>query len=75
MMNLLMEEDLDVAEEPEIALIGKLSDIQWQALLPHLYARIVLENENKQAIALLKVETIPSFELDRFSSERFKQRI
>ena len=75
MMNLLMEEDLDVAEGPEIALIGKLSDIQWQALLPRLQARIVLENENKQAIALLKVETIPSFELDRFSSERFKQRI
>jgi hypothetical protein len=75
MMNLLMEEDLDVAEEPEIALIGKLSDIQWQALFPRLQARIVLENENKQAIALLKAETIPSFELDRFSSERFKQRI
>jgi hypothetical protein len=74
-MNLLMEEDLDVAEEPEIALIGKLSDIQWQALLPRLYARIVLENENKQAIALLKAETIPSFEVDRFSSERFQQRI
>jgi hypothetical protein len=74
-MNLLMEEDLDVAEGPEIALIGKLSDIQWQALLPRLQARIVLENENKQAIALLKPETIPSFELDRFSSERFKQRI
>jgi len=75
LMNLLMEEDLDVAEEPEIALIGKLSEIQRQALLPHLYARIVLENENKQAIALLKAEPLPSFELDRFSRERFKQRI
>jgi hypothetical protein len=75
LMNLLMEEDLDVAEGPEIALIGKLSEIQWQALLPRLQTRIVLENENKQAIALLKAETIPSFELDRFSSERFKQRI
>ncbi len=48
-MNLLMEEDLDIAEGPEIALIGKLSDIQWQALLPRLQARIVLENENQQA--------------------------
>jgi glycosyltransferase involved in cell wall biosynthesis len=74
-MNLLMEEDLDVTSGAEISLIGKLSQSQWEALLPHLQARIVLENENKQAIALLKVETIPSFELDRFSSERFKQRI
>ena len=48
-MNLLMEEDLDIAEGPEIALIGKLSDIQWKALLPRLKARIVLENENQQA--------------------------
>jgi glycosyltransferase involved in cell wall biosynthesis len=74
-MNLLMEEDLDVTSGAEISLIGKLSQSQWEALLPNLQARIVLENENKQAIALLKAETIPSFELDRFSSERFKQRI
>lgn len=49
-MNLLMEEDLDVTDGPEISLIGRLSEVQWQALLPHIKARIALENENQQAI-------------------------
>lgn len=50
-MNLLMQEDLDIGEGPEISLVGKLGEIQWEALLPRLQARIVLENENQQAIA------------------------
>jgi hypothetical protein len=49
-MNLLMEEDLDIAEGPEISLIGKLSEMHWKALFPRLQARIVLENENQQAM-------------------------
>jgi hypothetical protein len=49
-MNLLMEEDLDIAGGPEISLIGKLSEMQWKALFPRLQARILLENENQQAM-------------------------
>jgi FkbM family methyltransferase len=63
-MNLLMQEDLDVTEGLEISLVGKLGEIQWKALLPRLNARIVLENENQQAIAAVKAETIPVRELD-----------
>jgi glycosyltransferase involved in cell wall biosynthesis len=62
-MNLLMQEDLDVTEGLEISLVGKLGEIQWKALLPRLNARIVLENENQQAIAAVKAETIPVREL------------
>jgi glycosyltransferase involved in cell wall biosynthesis len=63
-MNLLMEEDLDVSDGPEISLIGHLSEIQWSALIPRLYGRIVLKHENREAIAQAKVENIALPELD-----------
>jgi hypothetical protein len=46
-MNLLMQEDLDVTDEPEISLIGQLSVSEWEALLPRIQARIILETEIK----------------------------
>jgi glycosyltransferase involved in cell wall biosynthesis len=68
-MNLLMEEDLDVSDGPEISLIGQLSEIQWSALIPRLYGRIVLENENTKAIVQAKAQNIPTFEPDSFIQE------
>ncbi|MEG5139054.1 MULTISPECIES: FkbM family methyltransferase [unclassified Microcoleus] len=68
-MNLLMEEDLDVSDGPEISLIGQLSKIQWSALIPRLHSRIVLENENTEAIAQAKADRISSLELNRFMHE------
>ncbi|WP_333335946.1 methyltransferase domain-containing protein [Microcoleus sp. BROC3] len=67
-MNLLMEEDLDVSDGPEISLIGELSKNQWSALIPRLYGRIVLENESREAIAALEYEEIPSYLLDSFTN-------
>jgi len=49
-MNLLMEEDLDVSDGPEISLIGSLSEIQWRAFIPYISANISLENENRESI-------------------------
>ncbi|MEG4226651.1 hypothetical protein QUA44_04360 [Microcoleus sp. N9_A2] len=66
-MNLLMEEDLDVSEGPEISLMGRLSEIQWETLMTCLDGRIILENENKEAIAQLADDNIPSYKLDRLS--------
>jgi len=68
-MNLLMEEDLDVSDGPEISLIGQLSKIQWSALIPRLHGRIVLENENTEAMVQAKAENISLFELDSFMEE------
>ncbi|MEG3937562.1 hypothetical protein QT995_05270 [Microcoleus sp. S36b_A3] len=68
-MNLLMEEDLDVSDGPEISLIGQLSEIQWSVLRPRLHGRIVLENENKEAIVQAKAHNIPKFEPDSFIQE------
>jgi hypothetical protein len=72
-MNLIMEEDIDVTEGPEISLVGQLGEIQWSALLPRIQVRIVLENENKGAIAAVKAENIPCCELDSFSNRRSEQ--
>ncbi|WP_084739148.1 glycosyltransferase [Chroococcidiopsis thermalis] len=58
-MNLLMAEDLDVSEGAEISLVGQLGEIQWKALLPQIQARIVLDNEDKEAIAKLPLEKLP----------------
>ncbi|MEQ8752029.1 MAG: glycosyltransferase [Coleofasciculus sp. G1-WW12-02] len=63
-MNLLMQEDLDVTEGSEISLMGHLGEMQWKSLLPHLQARIILENENQEVITGVKAESIPSCTLD-----------
>ena len=65
-MNLLMQEDLDISDSAEISLIGQLSEVQWQALLPRIQARIILENEDREAIAQVKAENLPFCELDRY---------
>ncbi|MFE1744235.1 methyltransferase domain-containing protein [Coleofasciculus sp. H7-2] len=72
-MNLIMQEDLDVTEGPEISLTRKLEEIHWKALLPRIYARIVMQNENQQAIAVVKAENIPTCNLDSFSEKRVVQ--
>ncbi len=72
-MNLLMQEDLDVTEGPEIFLIGQLDEMPWEVLLPRIHARILLENENQQAIAQARAETILVCELDSFSNRRAGQ--
>ncbi|MEA5518137.1 FkbM family methyltransferase [Limnoraphis robusta] len=64
MMNLMMEEELEIADEPNISLIGQLSEIQWSALIPHLKGRIILEHENQEAIQKTNTENLPTVELD-----------
>ena len=63
-INLLMEEELEIDEGPEIAIIGQLSPIQWQALVSHLTGRIKLEHENQEAIASVGAEIIPIYDLE-----------
>lgn len=68
-MNLLVEEDLDVTEGLEISMLANLADIQWEALLPRIDARIVLEYEDQQAIAQVKAENLSSRQLDSLSNQ------
>ena len=69
-MNLLLQEDLDVTDDLEIFLLGKLEKMQWEDLLPRVHWRIVLENENKQGILEAQAENIASCELDDLSNKR-----
>lgn len=69
-MNLLMEEEIDVSEGPEISPIGQLSDMQWSALLPLLSSRLMLENENQAAIAAASAENLPPCNIDQLRNMR-----
>lgn len=70
-MNLLMEEELEIDEGPEIVLVGELSQVQWSALIPQLQGRIKLEHENGEAIAQIKAENIPIIELNNLARKSF----
>jgi len=66
-MNLLMEQDLEVDEGPEIILVGQLSQTEWSVLVTQLQGRIKLEHENEDAIAS-KAQGIPTIDLRVSSS-------
>ena len=68
-MNLLMEEDLDITEDLELVPVGNLAATQWEALLPRVHARIILPNEDKQALAAVPGGNIKSYELDTWMNQ------
>jgi predicted O-linked N-acetylglucosamine transferase (SPINDLY family)/GT2 family glycosyltransferase len=57
-MNLLMEDDLDITEGPEISLLGHMSHRQWETLLPRIEHRIALAIDNQEAIAQAKAANL-----------------
>jgi predicted O-linked N-acetylglucosamine transferase (SPINDLY family) len=65
-MNLMMEEDLDITEELEIALIEDLSNIQWETLMPKIDARIVMDCDNRVAIGKRSLADLPQLDLATF---------
>ncbi|WP_309732797.1 glycosyltransferase [Chamaesiphon sp. OTE_75_metabat_556] len=65
-MNLMMEADLDITEQLEISLIEDLSNIQWDSLLPKIEARIVLECDNRAAVAKLPHQNFAQRQLESF---------
>ena len=69
-MNLFMEENLEVDDAPEVSLVRNSSHTQWQTLLPYLHARIALENEDKAAIDVAKLESIPYCQPESLSNKR-----
>ncbi|MDY7022571.1 MAG: glycosyltransferase, partial [Cyanobacteriota bacterium] len=67
-MSLLMEEELEVENEPNISLVGELSQIQWSALISRLQGRIVLSHENQDAIQQAQAENLSVIELNHLNS-------
>ena len=74
-MNLLLEEDIDVSDGPEISLIGQLGQKEWSALLNCIHSRITWETENKQAIAAVEADCIPTCELNKLSNMQAVQLV
>jgi glycosyltransferase involved in cell wall biosynthesis len=68
-MNILIREDFPITEDPAISLMGQISELQWQTLLPRIQYRILLENENQEALAQARTETISSCTLDRLGDK------
>ena len=62
-MNLLME-DLDITDTIDISLVAELGDMQWQSLLPRIYGRVILNNEDKSALAKAPVSKLQSYSID-----------
>jgi len=60
-MSLLMKEDTNISTAPEITILGRLSEVQWKALLSRVQARISMERENIQAIAHAKAHALPLY--------------
>lgn len=50
LMKILMEEELDMEEDPGVSVVRELSERQWSALLPRIQCRIKLKNENQQMV-------------------------
>ncbi|PHX56586.1 hypothetical protein CP500_004770 [Tychonema bourrellyi FEM_GT703] len=61
-MSILMQQDLDETDVPEVSLLGNLTEIHWKALLPCINYRVVLENENQQAVIQAGAENLPVWE-------------
>jgi glycosyltransferase involved in cell wall biosynthesis len=54
--NLCQEEE----EGLQISLVGQLSPMQWQVLLPRLTARMILTHEDQETIAQVFIEDVPT---------------
>lgn len=72
-MNVLMEEQLEVDNEPEFHLMENISQVEWAALIPRICSEIVCDDFNKQASANLLSKNIPVCELEKLSKRRIVQ--
>ena len=57
-MNLLMEEAVDLADDLEVSLLDDLTENEWELLLSLVQGKISLDNENQNAIAKAKAQSL-----------------
>ncbi|AFY80055.1 glycosyltransferase [Oscillatoria acuminata] len=69
-MNLFMEDNIDISEGPEIALLGQMNELDWFALLPFFSSRISLNPENQEAITANAADGIPPCTIEQISKMR-----
>jgi hypothetical protein len=56
----------------QISVVGKLSSLEWSALLPQVTARIVLAQEDGETMAQLPIDVLPSCEIDNLGEVMHK---
>ncbi len=69
-MSLLLKEDLDVDNGPEVFLIGEFNELQWEYVLAIVHAHLILVNENKQALSDLRSRKFPSYTVGNFKEQQ-----
>jgi|GEM_PF-600870 len=62
-MELVLEEGVNMNDEPAITLLTELSQADWDIVLAHCSGRIAIEGENRQNISKTRAETLPVVEL------------
>lgn len=61
-MNLMLEEELDLENSLDFALISNLNQQQWSNLLTQITAKVNLKNENKTIINELEIDDLITIE-------------
>jgi predicted O-linked N-acetylglucosamine transferase (SPINDLY family) len=74
-MNLLMTDDSDVSTGCEISLLESLETDQWEMISSQIHARIVLNNENQEALIYLQTDNIPAYTIEEFNNISIVQLI
>ncbi|WP_236721409.1 glycosyl transferase family 1 [Trichormus sp. NMC-1] len=67
-MNLLIGENFDITTECEISLLEDLNEHERERLSNFIYAQIILQHQNLQALALFGIEKIPAYEVENFNN-------
>ncbi|WP_016949679.1 hypothetical protein [Anabaena sp. PCC 7108] len=65
-MNLLIGENFDITTECEISLLAGLNEYERESLTNFIYAQIILQHQNLQALALFDMEKIPAYKIENF---------
>ncbi|MEQ9671746.1 hypothetical protein [Coleofasciculus sp. G2-EDA-02] len=68
-MSLLMEEDINDVTDEDVALIGQMTRVQWEALSNNIQYRLVL-NKYQPKVENISVEKIPLCEVDSLPGKR-----
>ncbi|MEB3150124.1 MAG: hypothetical protein VKL60_14015 [Sphaerospermopsis sp.] len=66
-MNLLMVDDSDISSGCEISLLENLDADEWELLKSQIHARIILPQENQEALVYLQADNLPAYTIDEFS--------
>ncbi|NBD19020.1 MAG: glycosyltransferase [Cyanobacteria bacterium] len=75
-MNLMMEEEIDLSEQMEIAITANLDQRDWNPLLRHVQGRLQLKAENLDKISQLQADKLPIYQahsLDQYQVIKSEQ--